>query len=35
LRALPLNSNGKFDRQALLKILEKESEAGIAAHSSW
>ena len=35
LRALPLNSNGKFDRQALLNILQKESEAGIAAHSSW
>ena len=35
LRALPLNSNGKFDRQALLKILEKELEAGIAASLSW
>jgi acyl-coenzyme A synthetase/AMP-(fatty) acid ligase len=35
LRALPLNSNGKFDRQALLKILEKEPETGIAVSLSW
>ena len=35
LRALPLNSNGKFDRQALVKILEKEPETGMAASLSW
>ena len=35
LSSFPLNSNGKFDRQALVKILEKEPETGMAASLSW
>jgi len=35
LSPLPLNSNGKFDRQRLLKILQDESEAGVAASLKW
>jgi acyl-coenzyme A synthetase/AMP-(fatty) acid ligase len=31
LTPLPLNSNGKFDRQKLLKILQDESQAGAGA----
>jgi len=35
LSPLPLNSNGKFDRQRLLKILQDESDAGVAAPANW
>ena len=35
LSSFPLNSNGKFDRQRLLKILQDESEAGVAASVKW
>ena len=35
LSSFPLNSNGKFDRQRLLKILQGESEAGVAASVKW